>query len=71
MIYINNILIYNNIIKKYTQHVRQVLERLRVINLQIDIEKCKFIVIEIKYLSLIIIINEIKMNFEKINVVIN
>lgn len=71
MIYMNNILIYNNITKKHTQHVRQVLERLRVVNLQIDIEKCKFTVIEIKYLSLIIIINEIKMNFEKINAVID
>jgi len=69
--YMNDILIYNNSKKKHTQHVYQILEWLRIIELQIDIEKCKFSVIEVKYLDLIIIINEIKMNSEKINVIMN
>jgi len=69
--YMNDILIYSNSKKKHTQHVHQILKRLRVVELQIDIEKCEFSVIEIKYLSLIIIIHEIKMNSEKINVVMN
>ncbi len=69
--YMNDILIYSNSKKKHTQHVRQILKRLRVVELQIDIEKCEFSVIEIKYLSLIIIIHETKMNSEKINVVMN
>jgi len=67
----NDILIYSNSKKKHTQHVHQVLKRLRVVKLQIDIEKYEFSVIEIKYLGLIIIIHEIKMNSEKINVVMN
>ena len=53
IVYINNILIYSNSKKKHTQHVHQILKRLRVVELQIDIEKCEFSVIEIKYLSLI------------------
>ncbi len=69
--YMNDILIYSNSKKKHTQHVHQILKQLRVVELQINIEKCKFSVIEIKYLSLIIIIHEIKMNFEKINVIMN
>jgi len=69
--YMNDILIYSNSKKKHTQHVHQILKRLRVVELQIDIEKYKFSVIEIKYLSLIIIIHEIKMNSEKINVIMN
>ncbi len=69
--YMNDILIYSNSKKKHTQHVRQVLERLRVVELQVDIKKCEFSVIEIKYLNLIIITHEIKMNPEKINVVMN
>ncbi len=69
--YMNDILIYSNSKKKHTQHVHQILKRLRVVELQIDIEKCEFSVIEIKYLSLIIITYEIKMNFEKINVIMN
>ncbi len=69
--YMNDILIYSNSKKKHTQHVHQILKRLRVVKLQIDIEKCEFSVIEIKYLSLIIITHKIKMNFEKINVIMN
>ncbi len=69
--YMNDILIYSNSKKKHTQHVHQILKRLKVVELQIDIEKCEFSVIEIKYLNLIIIIHEIKMNSEKINVVMN
>jgi len=69
--YMNDILIYSNSKKKHTQHVHQILKRLRVIKLQINIKKCEFSVIEIKYLSLIIITHEIKMNSEKINVIMN
>ncbi len=69
--YMNDILIYSNSKKKHTQHVHQILKRLRVVELQIDIEKCEFSVIEIKYLNLIIITHEIKMNSEKINVIMN
>jgi len=69
--YMNNILIYSNSTKKHTQHVHQILKRLKVMKLQIDIKKCEFSVIKIKYLSLIIITHEIKMNFEKINVIMN
>ncbi len=71
IMYMNDILIYSNSKKKHTQYVHQILEWLRVIELQINIEKCKFSVIKVKYLNLIIIINEIKMNSEKINVIIN
>ncbi len=67
----NDILIYSNSKKKHTQHVRQVLERLRAVELQIDIEKCEFSVIEIKYLGLIITIHGIKMNPEKVNAVMD
>ncbi len=71
IMYMNNILIYSNSKKKHTQHVHQILKRLRVVELQIDIKKCEFSVIEIKYLSLIIITHEMKMNFKKINVIMN
>jgi len=69
--YMNDILIYSNSKKEHTQHVRQVLERLRAVGLQVDIEKCEFSVIEIKYLGLIITTHGIKMNPEKVNAVMN
>jgi len=69
--YMNDILIYSNSKKKHTQHVRQILKRLRAVGLQVDIEKCEFSVIEIKYLSLIITTHGIKINSEKVNAVMN
>ena len=68
--YINDILIYSNIRKKHIQHVRKMLERLRAVKLQVNIKKCEFIIIEIKYLSLIITTRDIKMNSNKINAVL-
>ncbi len=41
-IYLNNIIIYNKILKKHKQHVWLILNRLREADLQIDINKCKF-----------------------------
>ncbi len=67
----NDILIYSNSKKEHTQHVRQVLKRLRAVELQVDIEKYEFSVIEIKYLGLIITTHGIKMDPEKINAVMN
>ncbi|OCK94357.1 uncharacterized protein K441DRAFT_561154, partial [Cenococcum geophilum 1.58] len=46
--YLDNILIYNNNPFKYTEH------RLRDIGLYINLKKYKFLVIEVKYLKLII-----------------
>ncbi len=41
------------------------------INLQADIIKCKFYIILILCLKLIIIIKEIKINLVKINIIVN
>ncbi len=68
--YINNILIYNNFKKEHIEHVKQMLQRLREIDLQIDIDKCEFFVHETKYLDLIIDRNEIRMNSKKIETIL-
>ncbi len=41
-IYLNDIIIYNKILKKHKWHVQLILNRLREADLQIDINKCKF-----------------------------
>jgi len=69
--YMDDILIYSNSKKEHTQHVRQVLKRLRAVGLQVDIEKCEFSVTEIKYLGLIITTHGIKMDPEKVNAVMD
>jgi len=69
--YLNDILIYFNNELKHEIHVKLILRKLQEANLQINIIKCKFHVTQILYLELIIIIEEIKMNSFKINIIVN
>ncbi len=41
-IYLNDILIYSKILKKHRTHMKEVLSKLREVNLQININKRKF-----------------------------
>jgi len=66
IIYINNILVYSNIEKNYKNYVNKILTKLYKTSLYLDINKCVFFVKQIKYLNLIIIIEEIQINLEKI-----
>jgi len=66
IIYINNILIYNNIKTKYKNYINKVFAKLYNVDLYLNINKNFFFVKQVKYLSLIIIIKEIRINFEKI-----
>ena len=71
IVYLDDILIYNNNETKYKFHVRHVLQRFHEINLQINVIKCVFHVQKVFYLKLIIIIEKIKINFVKIDIIIN
>ncbi len=55
----NNILIYNNIKTKYKNYINKVLAKLYNASLYLNINKCVFFIKQIKYLDLIIIIEEI------------
>ncbi len=67
--YLNDILIYSKILKKYRTHVKEVLNKLREVDLQINIDKCKFKIQKISFLELLIFINDLRMNFQKVNVI--
>ncbi len=69
--YLNNILIYLNNELEHKIHVKLILQKLWEVNLQTNIIKCKFHVTQVLYLELIIIIEEIKMNSFKINIIVN
>ena len=69
-IYLNDIIIYSKILKKHKRHVWLILNRLREIDLQININKCEFHMQKIIFLELLMLIEELKMNFWKIQAVI-
>ncbi len=69
--YLNDILIYSNNELEHKIHVKLILWKLQEANLQMNIIKCKFHVTQVLYLKLIIIIEKIKMNSFKINIIVN
>ncbi len=69
-IYLDDIIIYSKTLKKHKKHVWLVLHRLQEIDLQMNINKCKFHVQEISFLELLLFIERLKMNLQKIQAVV-
>ncbi len=69
--YLNDILIYFDNELEHKIHVKLILWKLQEADLQMNIIECKFHVTQVSYLELIIIIEEIKMNFSKIDIIVN
>ena len=68
--YLNDILIYSKTQQEHVKPVRNVLKKLQTADLQIDIKKSEFFITEITFLSLLIFIDELRMNPQKITVII-
>ncbi len=68
-IYLDDIIIYSKILKKYKQHVRLILNKLWEADLQIDINKYEFHVQKTIFLELLISIEELKINSRKMQAV--
>ncbi len=67
--YLNDILIYSKILKEHRTHVKEVLNKLREVDLQIDIDKFEFKIQKISFLKLLIFINDLQMNSRKVDVI--
>ena len=67
--YLDDILIYSNTKKEHIHHVSKVLEKLQQAGLYLDINKCDFHTTRVKYLDLIITIDEIEMDSKKIEAI--
>jgi hypothetical protein len=68
--YLDDIIVYSNFKKKHVQHVRKILQRLREVNIQADVNKCEFHITETKFLEMIVERDEIKMNSEKVRAIV-
>jgi hypothetical protein len=69
-VYINDIFIFFKILKKHEKHVHVVLERLLQYKLYVNIKKSKFNVVKTTFLSFIIIRDDVKINLNKIEMII-
>ncbi len=68
--YLDDILIYNNF---KTEHIKQlclIFQRLRKADIQIDVDKCEFHAMKIKFLRMIVERDEVRMNLEKIKIIV-
>ncbi len=59
ILYQNNILIFNNTREEYEQHIKKILKILKKIEFQVNIKKCNFYIIKIKFLNLLVSVNKI------------
>jgi len=69
--YLNDILIYSKTLKEHKTHVKEVLNKFREVDLQINIDKCEFKIQKISFLKLLIFINNLRMNSQKVDVIWN
>src|SRR5205809_7895005 len=70
IVYLNNILIYSENKKNHKKHIKKILKKLQEKNLYLKSEKCKFHKQQVEYLEYIVMTEKLKMNSEKIKVVI-
>ena len=64
--YLDNILIFSETLKEYTEYIYKVLEVYIKYNLRLKLKKYKFRVIRIEFLRYIIILEKIEIDLKKI-----
>src|SRR4051812_12614507 len=67
--YLDNVLIYNNILVEYKIHVRKTLKLLNTYNLYLKLEKYEFFKTKVKYLEFVISDRDILINSVKIKAI--
>jgi len=67
--YLNDIIIYLNILKKHINHVFKILECLNKRNLHFKLKKCEFHRKEINFFKFIVERHEVRINFKKLRTI--
>jgi hypothetical protein len=71
VIYINDILVYNNSMEEHAEHLWKVFQRLRENKLYVKFEKCEFRVMEVDFLRHRITQEGLKMDDHKVKVILD
>ena len=67
--YLNDIIIYSNILKVHMKHIFKILEYLNKRNLHFKLKKCEFYQKEINFLKFVVKRHEIRINLEKLETI--
>ncbi len=67
--YLNNIMIYSNILKKYVNYIFKILECLNRKNLHLKLKKCEFHRKEVDFLKFVVKRHEVRINLEKLQII--
>src|SRR5205809_6224545 len=68
--YLDDILIYSENEEDHEKHIKKILRKLQEKNLYLKSEKCEFHKQQVEYLEYIVMIEKLKINSEKIKVII-
>ncbi len=69
IVYLNDIMIYLITLKKYVQHVSQILECLNQRNLRLKPKKCEFYQEKVNFLEFVVERHRIRINSKKIKII--
>ncbi len=69
IIYLNDIIIYSKILKKYVSYVFKVLEYLNIRNLHFKSKKCEFYRKKINFFEFVVEQHKVRMNFKKLRAI--
>jgi len=69
IVYLNDIMIYSNILKEHVDHVSKVLECLNRRNLHFKSKKCEFYQKEVDFLEFVVERHEVRMNPKKLRAI--
>ncbi len=67
--YLNDIIIYSNILKEHLNYVFKVLKCLNRRNLHFKLKKCEFHQKEVDFLKFVVKQHKVRMNFEKLRTI--
>jgi len=69
IIYLNDIIIYSNILKEHVNYAFKILKCLNKKNLYLKLKKCEFHQKEIDFLKFVVERHKIRIDFEKLQII--
>jgi len=69
VVYLDNILIYSDDIKQHQSHIKEILKRLRKVELYVKAEKCEFHSDSIEYLGYVLSLSGLTMSNTKVKTI--